>query len=61
MTLPYEQVNAMVYTEHFLKDLLDRKKTPRVPLDIRKQAYRLLRHYPARYEVERRWMNGKWR
>jgi len=61
MTLPCEQVSALVYTEHFLKDLLDPKKTPRVPRGVRRQAYRLLRHYPMRFEVERQWMSGKWR
>lgn len=52
MTLPIERTNAVVWTESFLKDLLDPKKTPRVPKTIRDQARRLLRHYPTKFEME---------
>lgn len=47
MTLPYERKSAVLRTEQFLKDLLDPKKTPRVPKAIREQAYRCLKHYPS--------------
>ena len=53
MTLPYERKRAVLQTGEFLKDLMDPKKTPRVPKEIRKQAYRCLRHYPLTYEMER--------
>lgn len=33
-------------------DLLDPKKTPRVPKDIRRRASSLLRHYPSQYDME---------
>jgi len=46
MTLPTERFRAMIRTRNFLQDLLDPKKTPRVPRDIRRQAYWCLRHYP---------------
>lgn len=52
MTLPYERKNAVLRTEQFLKDLMDPKKTPRVPKEIRKQAYRCLRHYPGNYDMD---------
>ena len=51
MTLPYERTRAVVNTQDFLLDLLDHKKTPRVPRAIRKQAHHLLRHYPSEYEM----------
>ena len=52
MTLPHERYNAVIRTEEFLKDLLDPKKTPRVPKKIRKQAYYCLRHYPGGYNLD---------
>lgn len=52
MTVPVERTNAVIYTEQFLCDLLDPKKTPRVPKSIRQQASRLLRHYPSRFHME---------
>ena len=52
MTLPHERYNAIKRTENFLKDLMDPKKTPRVPKEIRKQAYYCLRHYPGGYNLD---------
>ena len=51
MTLPIERTQAVLRTEEFLKDLLDPKKTPRVPRQIRDRAYRCLRHYPSQYHM----------
>ena len=52
MTLPYERYNAVTRTEQFLKDLIDPKKTPRVPKEVRDQAYYCLRHYPSKYNMD---------
>ena len=52
MTVPIERTNAVVWTESFLMDLLDPKKTPRVPKSVRDQARRLLRHYPSKFEMD---------
>jgi hypothetical protein len=52
MTLPDERYRAVLNTEKFLNDLLDPKKTPRVPKAIRKQAYYCLRHYPSKYHMD---------
>lgn len=52
MTLPCERYRALEYTEQFLKDLMDPKKTPRVPKQIRQQAYYCLRHYPGGYHLD---------
>lgn len=52
VTLPYERHRAVVETEKFLLELLDPKKTPRVPKNIREQARWCLRHYPSRFEME---------
>ena len=52
MTLPCERYNAIKRTEEFLKDLMDPKKTPRVPKRIRREAYYCLRHYPGGYNLD---------
>jgi len=53
MTLPDERFRAVMMTKEFLLKLLDPKATPRVPLDIRRQARSVLRHFPHQYEMER--------
>ena len=52
MTMPDERRNAVNITRQFLLDLLDPKKTPRVPSAIRKEAYRCLKHYPGDYHMD---------
>jgi hypothetical protein len=52
MTLPHERYNSVRRTEEFLRDLMDPKKTPRVPKEVRKQAYYCLRHYPSKYNMD---------
>lgn len=51
MTLPIERTNAVLRTERFLIDLMDPKKYPRVPANVREEARRLLRHYPTKYDL----------
>jgi hypothetical protein len=53
MTLPDERYRAVTGTYRFLMDLCDPKKTPRVPKDIRQQAYWCLRHYPSEFDMDR--------
>ncbi len=53
MTLPYERTNAVNWTREFLYDLLDPKKTPRIPKEIRQRARSLLKHYPTEYDMDR--------
>ena len=45
MTLPDERYRAIRYAREFLRDLLDPKKTPKVPRKVRQQAYSVLKHY----------------
>lgn len=52
MTMPDERRNAVNSTRLFLIDLLDPKKTPKVPNAIRKEAGRCLRHYPGEYYMD---------
>lgn len=52
MTVPRERTNAVIFTKTFLLELIDPKRTPRVPKAIRQEAYRLLRHYPSQPEME---------
>jgi hypothetical protein len=53
MTLPDERYRAIRQTRQFLLDLQDRTVYPRVPRAVRAEAYRLLRHYPGDYDLER--------
>lgn len=52
MSLPEEKLRAMVSSRQFLFDLLDPKKTPRVPRAVRKTAHRLTKHWPFPFEIE---------
>jgi hypothetical protein len=52
MTLPDERFRSVLKTEEFLESLLDPKKTPRVPKDIRQQARWCLRHYPSYHNMK---------
>lgn len=49
MTLPDERYRAIVWAKQLCQDLMDPKKTPRVPQDIRRRAYNVLRHFPDEY------------
>jgi hypothetical protein len=53
MTLPDERYRAIRQTRQFLQDLQDRTIYPRVPRAVRAEAYRLLRHYPTEWDLER--------
>jgi hypothetical protein len=52
MTLPCERYNSIRYTEDFLLDLCDPKKTPRVSREVRNKARACLRHYPRQYDLD---------
>lgn len=52
MTLPNERTSAIKRTEELLLDLLDSKKTPKVPRYVRLRAASCLRHYPRDYDME---------
>jgi hypothetical protein len=52
MTLPYERFRAVKSAREFLGDLIDPRKTPRVPKEVRKRALFVLRHYPLDHEME---------
>lgn len=52
MTLPDERTRAVRSAREFLRDLLDAKKTPKVPLDVRRRAYRVLKHFPREYDLD---------
>ena len=52
MTLPYERVNAVNNTRIFLYALIDPKKTPKVPKQVREVASGLIKHYPTALDME---------
>jgi hypothetical protein len=47
MTIPIERTRAVQYAQDFLRELLDPKKTPKVPREIRRRAYIVLKHFPG--------------
>jgi hypothetical protein len=51
MTLPIERSRSITNTKEFLLDLLNPEKTPRVPKEIRKRAYQLLKHFPGDFDI----------
>lgn len=61
MSLKSEKLNALKRTREFMRDMLDPKKTPRVPKVIRKAAYWNLRHWPWEQDVLIRDDDGKFR
>jgi hypothetical protein len=52
MTIASERTRAVNLTSEFLIDLLNPKKTQRVPRDIRRRAGELLKHYPSQIDME---------
>lgn len=52
MTTHDERWRSLEYAHDFLIDLIHPHKTPRVPKSIRKQAHRVLRHYPSKFEIK---------
>ena len=52
MTIPSERTRATIYALEFLQDLLDPKKTPKVPKSVRQRAARVLRHYPRPLDLD---------
>jgi hypothetical protein len=46
MTIGIERARALILARDFLRDLLDPKKTPKIPKKYRTEAYWILRHFP---------------
>lgn len=53
MTMPDERFRAVITASNLLHDLLDPKKTPRIPKTIRERARGALRHYPSYWDLDR--------
>lgn len=51
MTISTERTRAVQLARNFLRQLLDRKETPRVPPAVREQASRVLRHFPSDFDL----------
>ena len=52
MTLPDERYRSVMQTARFLESLSYSSETKRVPLAIRQEARRLLRHYPNEWDMK---------
>jgi hypothetical protein len=53
VTLPDERFRSVIAAKNFMHDLLDPKKTPRIPKAIRNRALSILRHYPSYWDLDR--------
>lgn len=51
MTMPNERTRAISNARAFLRSLLDPKLTPRVPREVRRQAYNVLKHFPTDFDM----------
>ena len=51
MTLPIERSRSIRHAREFLLDLMDPKKTPKVPKEVRERAYSILRHFPGDHYI----------
>lgn len=51
MTLPFENYNSLVGARNFLIELMDPKKSAKIPKAIRRRARGLLKHFPADFEM----------
>lgn len=47
-----QKINAVVSTRDYLLRLTSTKETPRIPLEVRREARTLLRHYPLPAEMK---------
>lgn len=61
MSLKSEKLCALARTREFMRDLLDRSKTKRIPLEIRRRAKDCLKHFPWDMDVIIRDDDGKFR
>ncbi len=53
MTLPDERYRAVRWARNFLTEIAtDKKKYPRIPKEVRQQAFSILRHYPNEWDME---------
>lgn len=52
MTMPDERSRAVLQTKEFLLELQNATKSPGVPEHVRKEAHRLLRHYPSAWHLD---------
>jgi hypothetical protein len=51
MTIPLERTRAVLQTKEFLLELQDPTKSPGVPEEVRREANRLLRHFPSTWDL----------
>ena len=51
MTMPDERTRAVEQVKEFLYDLINSRKTKRVPSEIRQRASDLLKHYPGQFDL----------
>jgi hypothetical protein len=55
MTLPQEEYLSLINSRKFLLELLDPKKTPKVPKKVRLQARNCLKHFPFEIVIKKKW------
>lgn len=58
MTLPIEEYHAIMSATRFLYDLMDPKKTPKVPKWVRVEARRRVKHMPLSVTLAERYKDA---
>jgi hypothetical protein len=51
VTMPNERTRAILQTKEFLVELISAEETPGLPETVRREARRLLRHFPGLMEL----------
>ena len=51
MTMPFERTTAVLQTKEFLQ-MLARAEEPAIPERVRREAHRLLRHFPNKSDLQ---------
>jgi len=55
MTMPHEEYNSINSARRFLYDIMDPKKSPRVPKKIRLEARRIVKHFPTVFSANQKY------
>jgi hypothetical protein len=60
VTIPTERTRAVQHARDFLRRLLRRELTPRVPVAVREEARRVLRHFPSDWDIRAAAESAPW-
>lgn len=53
MTLPDERYRSVMWARRFLESLAYYNKNNKIPKEVKKEAYDILRHFPSEWDLDR--------